>query len=85
MLTPCSRANGYTVDMTNVQPTDRAELVESIHQPWKATVGECLHRWHALDPAIRERSYMVLRDDSDRRTTLNAHHIATLAAGAGWA
>ena len=33
-----------------------AELVESIHQPWKATVIECLRRWRALPPPIRAQS-----------------------------
>ena len=69
--------------MLSIAPGDRAELVESIHQPWKATVGECLTRWHALDRGIRERSYLVVQDGADRRRTLNASHIAELAARFG--
>ena len=57
----------------------RADLVASIHAPWQATVGECLDRWKALDPAERSRSYLVLRGEAGARRTLNASAIAKLA------
>jgi hypothetical protein len=70
--------------MTSVDPNGPAELIESIHQPWKASVSECLHRWRALAPAVRDRSYLVVEMDA-RRRTLNAGKIAELAARTGWA
>lgn len=66
--------------MTHVDPDGRAELIESIHQPWKATLGECLRRWRALDPVTREQSYLVVEDQARRRRTFNATKIAELAA-----
>lgn len=63
--------------------TDRdgpAELIESIHQPWKATVAECLRRWRALPPRIRSQSYLVVEERTGIRRTLNAAKIADLAA-----
>ena len=59
--------------------TARAELVETIHQPWRATVGECLDRWHQLEPGARAASYLVLIDDAAARRTLNSTRIAELA------
>ena len=69
--------------MMNIDPNGCAELVESIHQPWRATVGECLRRWRALDMPIRERSYLIVQEGSDRQYTLNARKIAVLAARLG--
>lgn len=66
--------------MTNIYPTGRAELVESIHQPWRATVDECLDRWRMLEPRARAHSYLVVLEGADRRRTLNAQGIAELAA-----
>jgi hypothetical protein len=71
--------------MTSADPNRRAELIESIHQPWKATLGECLSRWRGLAPQVRAQSYLVVEDETRRRRTLNAAKIAELAEGAGWA
>jgi hypothetical protein len=60
--------------------TDRAELIESIHAPWKATVGECLSRWSRLDPLTRAHSYLVVHGEAGGRVTLNAVKIFALQA-----
>ena len=56
-----------------------AELIRSIHQPWRASLGECLRCWSALDAAAQARSYLVLRGEAGLRRTLNARAIAELA------
>lgn len=61
----------------------RAELIESIHQPWKATLAECLQRWRGLDPLKRAQSYLVIQEMTGIRRTLNATKIAALAFDAG--
>lgn len=65
-------------------PTSRsvtAQLVASIHQPWRAPVQECLDRWCRLDAAERARAYLVLEGpEPNRRRTLNAAEIAKLVA-----
>ena len=65
--------------MLTMTRTDRAELVETIHQPWRATVGECLDRWHQLEPQARSTSFLVVLDDQSSRRTFNATRIAELA------
>jgi hypothetical protein len=60
--------------------TDRAELIESIHAPWKATVSECLSRWTRLDPLTRAQSYLVVHGVAGHRVTLNAAKIGALQA-----
>lgn len=64
-------------------PNARAELIETIHQPWRATVRECLRRWAALDAPTRLQSYMVLDEGAGRRRTVNGAAIADLAARLG--
>ena len=60
--------------------TARAQLVASIHQPWRASIPECLDRWRRLDAAARERAYLVVEGpEPSRRRTLNAAAIARLA------
>jgi hypothetical protein len=60
---------------------DTAQLVASIHQPWRASVQECLDRWRRLDAAARASAYLVLEGpEPRRRRTLNAAEIAKLAA-----
>lgn len=66
-----------------IHPEARADLVASIHAPWRATVDECLRRWAALCPSERARSYLVLRGDAGARRTLNAAAIAELAGLSG--
>lgn len=66
--------------MPYTDPTTRAELIESIHQPWKATLGDCLQRWDELDPGTRAQSYLVIQDHAGTRLTLNATKIAALKA-----
>ncbi|WP_375401990.1 hypothetical protein [uncultured Sphingomonas sp.] len=67
--------------MTPYDPTRAAELVASIHAPWRATVGECLSRWAGLDPATRAGSYLIVHsDEPGSRRTLNGARIAELAA-----
>ena len=61
----------------------RADLVATIHAPWRATVDECLDRWATLAPGERARSYLVLRGDAGARRTLNAAAIAELAGLSG--
>jgi len=57
-----------------------AQLVASIHQPWRASVRECLDRWLRLDSAARESAYLVLEGpEPNLRRTLNAAEIAKLA------
>lgn len=63
----------------NTDMTARADLVASIHAPWRATVGECLARWEALSCRERSQSYLVLRGEAGARRTLNASAIAELA------
>jgi hypothetical protein len=65
--------------MPTTDPNERAELTESIHQPWKATLGECLRRWDELDPLTRAQSYLVIQEHAGNRLTLNAAKIAVLA------
>ena len=60
-------------------PDTPAELIESIHQPWKATVAECLRRWRLLDQARRSRSYLVVHAQAGARHTLNGVGIADLS------
>jgi hypothetical protein len=61
-----------------------AELIWSIQQPWKASLGDCLSRWRALDPRWRTQSYLVVHGEGDARRTLGAEAIAVLASeGAG--
>ena len=66
--------------MLTMTRTDRAELIETIHQPWRATVGECLDRWQKLEPYARSASYLVVIGDHAARRTLNAARMAELAA-----
>ena len=61
----------------------RADLVASIHAPWRATVGECLKRWETLGPIEQSHSYLVLHGDAGARRTLNASAIAELAELSG--
>ena len=65
-----------------MMPTEPAvaELIWSIHQPWKATLSDCLSRWQALDPRFRAQSWLILHGQAGARRTLNAAHIAELAA-----
>ena len=57
-----------------------AQLVASIHQPWRAPVHECLERWRRLDAAARASAYLVLEGpEPSVRRTLNASAIAELA------
>ena len=64
----------------HTDPHAEAELIRSIHQPWRAPLHECLRCWSALDPATQARSYLVLRGEQGLRRTLNARAIAELAA-----
>ncbi len=60
--------------------TSTAQLVASIHQPWRASVHECLDRWRRLDAAARESAYLVLEGpEPSVRRTLNGAAIAKLA------
>ncbi|MEG8055051.1 hypothetical protein QP185_20750 [Sphingomonas aerolata] len=69
----------YGGGMPITDPDNRAELIETIHQPWKATLGECLRRWNGLDPLRRTQSYLVIEKNSGNRLTLNAAMIAIMA------
>mgnify|MGYP004544656177 CR=1 FL=1 len=69
--------------MLSLDPNGRAELVESIHQPWRATLGECLQRWRSLDVRTQGISYLVVDQGGGCRRTLNASKIAELAAVVG--
>jgi len=69
----------YGGGMPITDPDSRAELIESIHQPWKATLGECLRRWNELDPRKRTQSYLVIEESTGNRLTLNAAMIAIMA------
>jgi len=63
--------------------TATAQLVASIHQPWRAPVHECLDRWRRLDAVARSTAYLVVEGpEPRRRRTLNASAIAELAHGA---
>lgn len=67
--------------MIDIDPNRPAELVASIHSPWRASVGECLRRWTSLDDGAWARSFLVVRgDEPDARHTLNGSRIAELAA-----
>jgi len=66
--------------MTNIDLNGRAELVETIHQPWKATVRDCLDRWRSVPAAAQAGCYLVLHEGAVHRRTLNAGRIAELAA-----
>lgn len=61
----------------------QADLVATIHAPWRATVGECLRRWETLGPTERSQSYLVLRGAAGARRTLNASAIAELVELSG--
>ncbi|WP_419808573.1 hypothetical protein [Sphingomonas sp.] len=66
--------------------TDRqatAELTWTLHQPFRASVADCLLRWHTLDGPARARSYLVLHGQAGLRRTLDAEHIADLAMTIG--
>jgi hypothetical protein len=66
--------------------TDRhspAELIWSMHQPWRASVGECLARWRTLDGAVRAQSFLVVHGSGGTRRTLAAAGIAELATTIG--
>jgi hypothetical protein len=66
--------------MNSCDPTRAAELVSSIHAPWRATVRECIHLWANLDAAERAASYLVVRGDGPGlRQTFNSEGIAELA------
>ncbi|MBB5712414.1 hypothetical protein FHT02_003673 [Sphingomonas xinjiangensis] len=65
--------------MLTVDPDEPAELIESIHQPWKATLAQCLHRWSGLDKLSRAQSYLVIQGCIGNRRTLNAAGIAASA------
>jgi hypothetical protein len=65
----------------HTDPHSPAELVHSMHQPWRASVGECLARWQSLDDAGRARSYLILHGEAGARRTLRAERIAELAGG----
>jgi hypothetical protein len=69
-----------TSDMTTIDPDARAELVETIHQPWKASVRDCLARWRQVPAAARDCCYLVLHDGPAARRTLNAGRLAELDA-----
>ncbi|WP_293877308.1 MULTISPECIES: hypothetical protein [unclassified Sphingomonas] len=57
-----------------------AQLVASIHQPWRASVHECIERWRRLDGAAQASAYLVLEGpEPSARRTLNAAAIAALA------
>ena len=66
----------------STDPHSPAELVFSIHQPWRASVGECLARWRSLDDAGRACSYLILHGEAGARQTLTGERIAALASGA---
>jgi hypothetical protein len=72
----------YTGPMPDHQAP--AELVWTLHQPWRASLGECLDRWRALDGAMRQRSYLVVHGPSGARRTLAAAAIAVLAASGAY-
>ena len=60
--------------------TATAQLVASIHQPWRASVHECLDRWRRLDDSARATAYLVLEGpEPSVRRTLNSAAIAKLA------
>ena len=70
-----------TAGMTAPESTRHAQLVASIHSPWRATVAECLARWARLDAADRDRAFLVLDGaEPEIRHTLNGRQIADLAA-----
>lgn len=60
-----------------------AELTWTLHQPFRASVADCLHRWRTLDAAARARSYLVLHGHAGLRRTLDAERIADLADAIG--
>jgi len=66
--------------MISIDPNGRAELVETIHQPWKASVRDCLDRWRAVPAAVQAGCYLVLHEGAVHRRTLNAGRIAELDA-----
>lgn len=60
--------------------TITAQLVASIHQPWRAPIHECIDRWRRLDAAARASAYLVVEGpEPSRRRTLDARDIAELA------
>ncbi|USU05927.1 hypothetical protein NF700_03690 [Sphingomonadaceae bacterium OTU29MARTA1] len=59
--------------------TASAQLVASIHQPWRASVHECLDRWRRMDAAAQASAYLVLEGpEPSVRRTLNGADIARL-------
>ena len=59
-----------------------ARLVDSLYQPCRTTVGECLARWRALEPEARAGCYLVVDGpDSTTQQTFNGRQIADLSAG----
>lgn len=58
-----------------------ARLIDSLYQPCRSTLGECLARWRALRPESRERCYLVVDGDKPAsRHTLSGEQIADLSA-----
>lgn len=71
---------GQTAAMIVVEPSRPAELVASIHSPWRASVAECVLRWTSFDDRTRAQSYFVVRgDEPGARHTFNGDRIAELA------
>ena len=66
-----------------------ARLVDSLYQPGRSTLGECLTRWRALELHARERCYLVVEGvEPGMQQTMNSRQIAELSsslrpAGAG--
>lgn len=65
--------------MPTTDPNASAELIASMHQPWRATVAECLQQWRSLDPRMQSGSYLVLHGKAGLRSTLNGATIADLS------
>lgn len=80
---PSHKQDCYNILMPTTDLNKRAELIESIHQPWKATLAECLQRWKELHPLKRAQSYLVIQEMTGIRRTLNATRIAALAERVG--
>lgn len=58
-------------------------LVNSLYRPLPSTLREALEQWQRLGPTRQAASYLVVDgDEQDRKHTLNAAQIATLAASA---
>jgi hypothetical protein len=57
-----------------------ARLVESLYQPARSTVSECLARWHGLEPHAQVRCYLIIDGEQvGARQTLNGGQIAELS------